>query len=140
MYRLKEAIKTDFALDNRLECDIECYFIKKRRFLVFIDDVITRDNLYSVCSKIRDDFTAHNLCAKYGAAKTFIVVAQTNDNFKRADLELFDGVDTVTAFYLFNNATQKVIYPRSGPFMWGLSYTSIIKKIHSIYKSIYENK
>ena len=133
MNTIKESIKSELHTGEPLQCKYECYLLKKRRFLVFLNGMVTKENLIEICRDLKNCFQEAEIKGGYNDCKTIIVVAQTNNEFKSAELELFDNDNTVVTFYLIDCDKQNSYYVKSpGPFMFGLSYTKFIKRINNV--------
>lgn len=139
MQNIKKAILTDFQLKDRLNCSVECYLLKKRRFLVFIDDIVTNDNEYSIADKIIKSLDDGGIKGGINNCKTIIVVAYTNEFFKPNYLSLYNNINTFVEYILINQQTKEVYYRKNiipEPFAFGLSCGSLMKRIYRIVTSV----
>lgn len=133
MQNIKKAILTDFQLKDRLNCEVECYLLKKRRFLVFIDDIVTKNNECSIADKIIKSLNDGGIKGGINNCKTIIVVAYTNEYFKLDYLSLFNSIDSFVEYILINQQTKEVYYRKNiipEPFAFGLSCGSLMKRIY----------
>ena len=133
MQKIKKAIITDFQLKDRLNCAVECYLLKKRRFLVFIDDLVTKNNECDIADNIIKSLDDGGIKGGINNCKTIIVVAYTNESFKLNYLSLFNGINTFVEYILINQQTKEVYYRKNiipEPFAIGLSCGSLMKRIY----------
>ncbi len=101
--------------------------------MVFLNENISKDNLIETCEFLKQEFKKAHIKDGFNDCKTIIVVAETREKFKPADLELFDSDNAVVTFYLIDSVSKEVFHVKGpGPLMFGLSYTKYIKKINSI--------
>lgn len=138
MSNIKGKIKSFLQIGDPLSCSAECYFLKKRRFLVFYDSVVSKGALVCIANEIMKSLQDAGIEGGYNNSKTIIVVAPTNDEFKPVELELFDNENNVVTFYLINCDTHKRFYVKGpGPFIFGLSYTKFIKQIDKAVEQVW---
>lgn len=126
---IKEILVKEYPLTNKMECDLECYQIKKRRYVIFYNALFESSNAEELLNKI--DEKTKNLCSGW---KTLIVVGKTSDSLKKEDLFYFNGINTFVVFYLQNQNTNEIYFNDSWVFTMGLNWKKIIKKFNELLK------
>lgn len=126
---IKEILIKEYPLTNKIECDLECYQIKKRRYVVFYDELFELSNIENVLNEL--DEKTNNLCKEW---KTLIIVGKTNDSLKKDDLFYFNGISTFAVFYLQNQNTNKIYFNDSWVYTMGVNWKKIIRKFNEILK------
>lgn len=128
---IKEKIKNNYPLINRIDFDLECYLLDKRRYLIFWDKLIVKSEIINdlnyLSSKIKNN--------SFPEWKTFIIVGKTKDKFKKDELFFFDNVSTFVVFYLFNEETNEIYFNDYWIYALGCSYRKYIRKINAIINS-----
>lgn len=127
----KNILIQKYPLTNLIDVSLNCYCVKKRRYIFFLDELVKKDNLQVLLEKICSLVGCLNL----PSMKTFIFIGETDDTFKTNDLFWFDGVSTFAVFYLID-IEKKIIYKNDDwIFAAGFGYRKIIKQIDKIVKS-----
>lgn len=112
-----------------MEFPFECYEVVKRRYVVFYDKEINRDNMESLL-----DVMNGNAKNGFSEKKTFIVVGPTNEEFSKEDLLFFNGNDTFIVFYLIN-ANNEIFFNDQRVFWFSVDWRKIIKRFNEILKN-----
>ena len=130
---IKDKLITEYPLTKKIECSFECFEVIKRRYVIFFEEKINRDNMKSLldvfCKAI--DEAAKNTFSK---AKTLIVVGHTNEHFNKDDLLFFNGVDTFVVYYLKNDNNNEIYFNDQRVFWFSVDWKKIIKKFNTILK------
>lgn len=126
---IKEKLINEYPLTKKLECPLECYEVDKRRYVIFLDNKINRNNM----EFLLDEFikiTKNN----YSEKKTLIIVGHTDEQFKKEDLVFFNGVDTFVVYYLINENNNEIYFNDQRVFLFSVDWKKIIKKFNEILK------
>lgn len=126
--KIKSALINKMPLSSKITCRYETYAIGNKKYLIFWDEVISKEKVSSMLQDIASETANKNL----SAWKTLIVLGETEDEFNRDELLHFDGVNTIVVFYLINTKSQKVFCNKSWIFPLGMNYRKHIKKIDNI--------
>lgn len=125
---IQEKIIQNYPLVNKVDCELKCYFLAKKRYLVFYDELIKKESIEEVL-KCLEEKTNNS---KFTEFKTLIVVGKTLDDYKKEDLLYFNNVNTFVVFYLINEETNKMYMNDSRIFTIGLNYKKYVRKINEI--------
>lgn len=123
---IKDILIKEYPLTKKIELPFECYEVIKRRYVVFYDEKINRDNIESLLDIFNEN--AKNILSE---KKTLIVVGYTNEQFNKKDLLYFNGVDTFVVFYLIND-DKEIFFNNQRVFWFGLDWKKIIMKFNAI--------
>ena len=124
----KEKIINEYPLNNKLNCELDCYSLEKRRYLIFYDDIIQKKDISQVLKKIQSK-TCNSSFTEW---KTLIVVGKTNDEFKKEELFYFNNVNTFVVFLLIDESKNKIYKNNSWIFALGCNYKKYVNKINEI--------
>lgn len=122
----KEQIVKELGVDRSTDFKLETYKLAKKRYLLFKDKAINKEQINEYLEFISKEFNTN------GKFKTIIVVAETKDEFTKKELVYFDNVDTLVVFYLVNSDEDLVYMDDSWTFMLGLNYRKYVRKINEI--------
>lgn len=125
---IQEIIIKEYPLTTKIECELNCYLLDPKRYLVFWDDIIEKDNINNILNLIEKK-TNNNQFSEW---KTIVVIGNTSDDFEKSDLLYFNNVNTFVVFYLVNEKENKVFMNDSWIFTLGLNYKKSVRKINEI--------
>lgn len=126
---IKDKLIKEYPLTKKIDFPFECYEVVKRRYVVFFDEEINRNNMESLLDVI--DGHAKNV---FSEKKTLIVIGHTNEQFNKKDLLFFNGNDTFIVFYLINE-NNEVFFNDQRTFWFGVDWSKIIRNINQILKN-----
>ena len=124
----QEKLIQNYPLINKVDSELNCYLLDKKRYLVFWDKLIQKDSTEEVL-KYLEEKTKNTNFTEY---KTLIVVGKTKEKFKKVDLLYFNNVNTFVVFYLINEETNEVYMNDSWISALGLNYKKYVRKINEI--------
>ena len=125
---IQEKLIQNYPLINKVDSGLNCYVLDKKRYLVFLDELIKKDSIEEVLNYLEEKTKNANL-TEY---KTLIVVGKTKEKFKKVDLLYFNNVNTFVVFYLINEETNEVYMNDSWISAIGLNYKKYVRKINEI--------
>ena len=126
---IKDKLIKEYPLTKKIDFPFECYEVVKRRYVVFFDEEINRNNMESLLDVI--DGHAKNV---FSEKKTIIVIGHTNEQFNKEDLLFFNGNDTFIVFYLINE-NNEVFFNDQRNFFFGVDWSKIIRNFNQILKN-----
>ena len=126
---IKNKLIKEYPLTKKIDFPFECYEVVKRRYVVFFDEEINRNNMESLLDVI--DGHAKNV---FSETKTIIVIGHTNEQFNKEDLVFFNGNDTFIVYYLINE-NNEVFFNDQKNFWFGVDWSKIIKNFNQILKN-----
>lgn len=126
---IKDKLIKEYPLTKKIDFPFECYEVVKRRYVVFFDEEINRNNMESLLDVI--DGHAKNV---FSEKKTLIVIGHTNEQFNKKDLLFFNGNDTFIVFYLINE-NNEVFFNDQRIFWFGVDWSKIIRNFNQILKN-----
>lgn len=126
---IKDKLINEYPLIKKIECPLECYEVVKRRYVIFLDEKINKNNMESLL----DEFTkvTKNNCSE---KKTIIVVGRTDEKFNKKELVFFNGVDTFVVYYLINENSKEIYFNDQRVFWFSIDWKKIIKRFNEILK------
>ena len=124
----KEKLINGYPLTNKIDIRLECYFLDKRRYLIFYDSLINKSSIHEILNMLQEE--TDNL--KFSQWKTLIVVGRTNDNFQKKELFYFNGESAFVVFYLLNEQSDKIFFDDSWIFALGCNYKKYIRRMNLI--------
>ena len=132
---IQEKLIQNYPLINKVDSELNCYLLDKKRYLVFWDELIKKDSIEEVLNYLEEktkntNFTEYN---------TLIVVGKTKDKFTKSDLLYFNSVNKIVVFYLINEETNDVYMDDSWISFLGLNYKKYVRKINEIINKSKEN-
>ena len=126
---IKDKLIKEYPLTKKIDCLFECFEVIKRRYVIFYDEKINKENIKSLLDVFNEN-TNNNFSKK----KTLIVVACTNEQFNKEDLLFFNGVDTFIVYYLINENTNEIYFNDQKMLWFSIDWKKIIKKFNEILK------
>lgn len=124
---IQEKLIINYPLTAKIECNLNCYLLAKKRYLVFWDKIILKEDFQKILEEL--DYNTDKLISGW---KTIIVVGSTNDEFEKSDLLYFNNVNTFVVFYLINEQKNKIFTNDTWIFAIGVSFRKYIRKINKI--------
>ena len=126
---IKDKLIKEYPLTKKVDCSFECYEVIKRRYVLFFDEKINRNNIESLLIEFEE-------ATKKGFSriKTLIVVGQTDEQFEKEDLLFFNGIDTFVTYYLKNDTNNEIYFNDQRIFWFSVDWEKIIKKFNAILK------
>ena len=124
---IKDKLIKEYPLTKKIDCFFECFEVIKRRYVIFYDEKINKENIKSLLDVFNEN-TNNNFSKK----KTLIVVACTNEQFNKEDLLFFNGVDTFIVYYLINENTNEIYFNDQKMLWFSIDWKKIIKKFNEI--------
>ncbi len=125
----KDKLIKEYPLIKRVDSNFEIYEVIKRRYVVFIDEKVSKTNIEQLLNKI-DNATRNGLSPK----KSLIVVGRTDEEFHAKDLLFFNGEDTFIVFYLINESKNEIYYHDKRVFLFSVDWKKIVRKFNEILK------
>lgn len=125
---IQEKLIKNYPLVNKVDSELNCYLLDKKRYLVFLDELIKKDSIEEVLNYLEEKTKNPN----FTEPKTLIVVGKTKEKFKKVDLVYFNSVNTLVVFYLINEETNEVCMDDSWISFIGLNYKKYVRKINKI--------
>lgn len=125
---IQETLIYNYPLVNKVDSELNCYLLDKKRYLVFWDELVKYESIEEVLNYLYKKTKNSN----FSEFKTLIVISKTKENFKKADLLYFDNVNTIVVFYLINEETNEVYMNDSWISFLGLNYKKYVRKINEI--------
>lgn len=126
MKKIKKDIISELLLVKSKNFNKPIYQVSKKRYLLFCDDEIDKDNINKCLEKIDTDFNS------FGKYKLIIAVGKTSDSFTKTELFYFNGVDTFVVFYLLDFDNKRVYMNDRTIFVLGLNYKKIVRRLNKI--------
>lgn len=125
---IQEKIVQCYPLVNKVDFELNCYLLDKKRYLIFWDELIKKESIKEILNYLEEKTKNSN----FSEYKTLIVVSKTKEKFKKVDLLYFNNVNTVVVFYLINEETNEVYMNDSWISFLGLNYKKYVRKINKI--------
>lgn len=125
---IQEKIIQNYPLVNKIDFELNCYLLDKRRYLIFWNELIKKDSIEKMLNYLEEKTKNPN----FTESKTLIVVGKTKEKFKKVDLVYFNSVDTLVVFYLINEETNEIYMDDSWISFIGLNYKKYVRKINEI--------
>ncbi len=127
---IQEKLIKEYPLTNKIESDLNCYLLDKKRYLIFWENLIEKDSIEKVLNQLQEK-TNNAIFSKW---KTLIVLGETNDFFEKEDLFYFNNVNTFVVFFLINQKDNKIFMNDSWIFPIGCNYRKYIRNIDKIIR------
>ena len=118
----------EFPLLNKIDSIKDCFLIDKQRYVLFYDEMISRENIPQILSIVQKQKDAY----LQNSWATIIIIGKTQESFKSEELFFFDNVNTFAVFYLIDKEKQTVYKNDNWIFALGLNYGKFIRKINTI--------
>lgn len=125
---IQEKIIQNYPLVNKIDFELNCYLLDKRRYLIFWNELIKKDSIEDMLNYLEEKTKNPN----FTESKTLIVVGKTKEKFKKVDLVYFNSVNTLVVFYLINEETNEIYMDDSWISFIGLNYKKYVRKINEI--------
>ena len=125
---IQEKIVQNYPLVNKIDFELNCYLLDKRRYLIFWNELIKKDSIEKMLNYLEEKTKNPN----FTESKTLIVVGKTKEKFKKVDLVYFNSVNTLVVFYLINEETNEIYMDDSWISFIGLNYKKYVRKINEI--------
>ena len=125
---IQEKIIQNYPLVNKIDFELNCYLLDKRRYLIFWNELIKKDSIEKMLNYLEEKTKNPN----FTESKTLIVVGKTKEKFKKVDLVYFNSVNTLVVFYLINEETNEIYMDDSWISFMGLNYKKYVRKINKI--------
>lgn len=125
---IQEKIIQNYPLVNKIDFELNCYLLVKRRYLIFWNELIKKDSIEKMLNYLEEKTKNPN----FTESKTLIVVGKTKEKFKKVDLVYFNSVNTLVVFYLINEETNEIYMDDSWISFIGLNYKKYVRKINEI--------
>ena len=125
---IQEKLIQNYPLINKVDCDLNCYCLAKKRYLIFWDEFIEKDAIIKVLKSLEEKTNNSN----FSEFKTLIIVGKTKEEYKKEELLYFNNVNMIVVFYLINEEVNKIYMNDSWIFTLGLNYKKYIRKINEI--------
>lgn len=127
---IQEKLIQNYPLVNKVDFELNCYLLDKKKYLIFWNELIKKDSIKEVLSYLEEK-TKNSNFTEY---KTIIVIGKTKEKFKKVELLYFNNINTFVVFYLINEETNEVYMNDSWIFPIGLNYKKYVRKINEILK------
>ena len=125
---IQEKLVQNYPLINKVDCDLNCYCLAKKGYLIFWDEFIEKDAIIKVLKSLEEKTNNSN----FSEFKTLIIVGKTKEEYKKEELLYFNNVNMIVVFYLINEEVNKIYMNDSWVFTLGLNYKKYIRKINEI--------
>lgn len=125
---IQEKIIQNYPLVNKIDFELNCYLLDKRRYLIFWNELIKKDSIEKMLNYLEEKTKNPN----FTESKTLIVAGKTKEKFKKVDLVYFNSVNTLVVFYLINEETNEIYMDDSWISFIGLNYKKYVRKINEI--------
>lgn len=135
--KIKDEIIIQYPLISKADCTFDCYHVGGNNYIIFWDEIITKKNKINVLNKIIKEMnTGH-----FPLGPTFIVVAQTDSEFKLHELKMVYGgaysEESDCAFFFFIDETSKRIYMNDENEMrFSLKTKKIVRRVEQIVRGV----
>lgn len=125
---IQEKIIQNYPLVNKIDFELNCYLLDKRRYLIFWNKLIKKDSIEDMLNYLEEKTKNPN----FTESKTLIVIGKTKEKFKKVDLVYFNSVNTLVVFYLINEETNEIYMDDSWISFIGLNYKKYVRRINEI--------
>ena len=125
---IQEKIIQNYPLVNKIDFELNCYLLDKRRYFIFWNELIKKDSIEKMLNYLEEKTKNPN----FTESKTLIVVGKTKEKFKKVDLVYFNSVNTLVVFYLINEETNEIYMDDSWISFIELNYKKYVRKINEI--------
>ena len=125
---IQEKLIKNYPLVNKVDSELNCYLLEKRRYLVFWDELIKKGSIKEVLNYLEEKTKSTN----FTEYKTLIVVGKTKEKFKKVNLLYFNNVNTYVVFYLIDEENNDIYMNDSWISSLGLNYKKYVRKINEI--------
>lgn len=126
---VKEKLIEQYPLTEKAESEYECYKVAPRKYVIFLDDTISHNDIKLLLDKLATSTKTNPL-----VVNLFIVVGDTNETFKPEELSFFNGVDTFVVYYLINSGNGEIYFNDQRMYLFSAGWRKIIKRFNDILK------
>ena len=131
MEKIKNLINRKLNLSIKISSDVfECYQINDRCHLIYLNESISHDDIKNLLNKI-DKFCKETNLDDW---KSFMVLAETDEEFSKKELFYFDNVNTFVSLFLINQNKNKIFSNPQWVFVRGVGFRKYVKQIESILR------
>ena len=116
---------------ERVESEFDCYRIGFRRYVLFYDELITKENQQQLLHTM--DRTC-NPPAFSDDPKSIIVIAKTKEQFQESELAFINDVFTFYIFFLINEENDEMYYYDRSAFLI-INSRKHVRKIRNILRN-----
>lgn len=124
---IKDKLINEYPLTKKIECSFECFEVVKRRYVIFFNEKINRNNMEFLLD-VFNKATKNN----FSKVKTLIIVGYTDEQFNNEDLLFFNGIDTFVVYYLKNDTNNEIYFNDQKVFLFSVDWKKIIKRFNEI--------
>ena len=124
---IKDKLIKEYPLTKKINCSFECFEVMKRRYVIFYDKKINKENMKSLLDVFNDNPTN-----SFTEKKSLIIVGHTDEKFDKKDLLFFNGVDTFVVYYLINDDNNEIYFNDQRVFWFSVDWKKIIRKFNEI--------
>lgn len=124
---IKDKLINGYPLTKKIECSFECFEVIKRRYVIFYDEKINKNNMEILLDKF-----SKALNKNFSKVRTLIIVGHTDEQINKEDLVYFNGVDTFVVFYLKNDNKDEIYFNNSRLFLLSVDWKKIVNKFNQI--------
>lgn len=126
---IKDKLIKEYPLTNKIDCYFDCFEVMKRRYVIFCNEKINKENIKSLLDVFND-----NSKNSFTERKTLIIVGHTSEKFNKKELLFFNGVDTFVVYYLINDNNNEIYFNDQRVFWFSADWKKIIKRFNEILK------
>jgi len=119
---IRDKLIKEYPLTKKIEFSFECFEVIKRRYVIFYDEKINKENMEFLLDVFND-----NSKKSFTERKTLIIVGHTDEKFNKKDLLFFNGVDTFVVYYLINDNNNEIYFNDQRVFWFNVDWKKIIK-------------
>lgn len=123
---IKDKLIKEYPLTKKINCSFECFEVMKRRYVIFYDKKINKENMKSLLDVFNDNPNS------FTEKKSLIIVGHTDEKFDKKDLLFFNGVDTFVVYYLINDDNNEIYFNDQRVFWFSVDWKKIIRKFNEI--------
>ena len=124
---IKEKLIHEYPLTKRVDCSFDCFEAMKRRYVIFYDKIIKRDNM-----ELMLDMFDKSVMSEY--PKSLIVVGYTDEQFVGEDLLFWNGDRTFVIYYLINTASGDIYFNDETNLFFGIGWKKVIRRFNEILR------
>lgn len=135
--KIKDEIIIKYPLISKADCTFDCYHVGGNNYIIFWDEIITKKNKINVLNKIIKEMnTGH-----FPLGPTFIVVAQTDTEFKPHELKMIYGSASseesdCAVFFLIDETCEKIYMNDENVMRFSVRINKIVRRVEQIVRSV----